>query len=35
MIKLLITFITGGALGLFTMALMSAAGKDDERNGRK
>lgn len=35
MIKLLITFIMGGTLGLFTMALLAAAGQDDERNGRK
>lgn len=35
MIKLLITFITGGLLGLFTMAILAAAGQDDERNGRK
>lgn len=35
MIKVLITFIAAGAIAVFTMALMDAAGKDDERNGRK
>lgn len=35
MLEFLITFITGGAIGIFTIAILKLAGNDDERNGRK
>jgi len=35
MLELLIAFIVGGAFGAFAMAILAAAGQDDERNGRK